>query len=199
MEADKPKYGRPSKLTDEQKEDVRKRLLAGEKALHLAREYKVDEKVIRRLKSEPAKTDGITRVPVEQIKAAAEKSVANDLNDPVIRPLLEQMGNQDRDLFYNHKNDLLEISMSLNLSAKLSAQNAHKLAAMAQNHLNKVEIDAQLDGDSRKNIMDAMELQASSNECAKQPMKVFEIAVKVPPKVDPNAKREIVLVNAPDD
>ncbi len=173
--------GRPSRLTDEQKEDVRKRLLAGEAATSIGRRYGVDEKVIRRIKSEVCKTDGKARLPVDTIKEAAQKSLQNDLQDPDVRTALEKMGAQDRDLFYNHKNDLLEITLQLNLSSKLSAQNAHKLAAMAQNHLSKIETDGVIDDEARLTLKDAMSLQMSSNEAAKQPMKLYEIATKQPP------------------
>lgn len=175
------KRGRKSKIPDGDKPNIRRRLLSGETAMSIAREYGVDDKVIRRINKEEAIEDGERRLPVEIVKEASEKSLANDLNDPSIRKVLELAGESDRDLFYSHKADLLEITLQLNLASMLSAQNAHKLAKMAQNHLSKIEDDAKLDSESRAVLSDAMALQASSNEAAKQPMKLFEIATKQPP------------------
>jgi hypothetical protein len=175
------KRGRKSKIPDGDRPKIRLRLVAGESAKSIAREYGVDDKVIRRINKEAATEDGEVRLPVETIKEASEKSLANDLNDPSIRKVLELAGESDRDLFYSHKADLLEITLQLNLASMLSAQNAHKLAKMAQNHLSKIEDDAKLDSESRAVLSDAMALQASSNEAAKQPMKLFEIATKQPP------------------
>lgn len=160
---------------------MRRRLLAKETAKSIARDFGVDDKVIRRMKSEITKDGAENRLPVGQIMEAAEKSVQNDLTDPVIRPLLEIMGEKDRDLFFKHKDGLLEVTLQLNLASRLSAQNAHKLAAMAQNHLNKIETNGILDAETRPILNDAMELQSCSNEAAKQPMKLFEIATKQPP------------------
>ena len=138
MAQNKKTAGRKSKLTDEQREDIRKRLLKGEQAASLGREYGVDDKVIRRLKSQPSKDGNTVRVPVQDVKDAAHKSMQNDLSDPVIRPLLDVMGQKDRDLFYAHKADLMEVAMQLNMAARYSAQNAHKLSRMAQTQLSKI-------------------------------------------------------------
>jgi len=190
---------RKSKLTEEQWEDIRKRVIAGESVRGLAAEY---SKIIGGTISEAAirqriKTTTGGRVSVDSIKLAAQKSLQNDLSDPEIRPILESIGPKDWDLFHSHKSDLLEMTMHLNLAAKLSAQNAHKLAEMAQNHLSKVETDAELDADTRISINDAMMLQSCSNESSKQPMKLFEIATKQPPPL-PEDKPLRIIGGLPD-
>lgn len=200
MSKEKSNRGRKSKLTDAQREEIRKRLLKGEQCASIAREHGVDPKVIRRIKSESSNGSkpGTIRMPVAEIKQVAEKSVLNDLSDPEIRPLLETMGDEDRNLFYAHKNDLMEISLHLNMASKFSALNAHKLAKMAQNHLNKLEDDSKIDGETVTVLNDAARLQAESNEAAKQPMKLYEIATRQPPPPPPpNSERRIVFENAP--
>lgn len=181
MNTPKKKVGRKSKIPEGEREKIRARLMRGDTMADIARDYGVDPKVIQRMKHLAKQEGGETRLPVGMIKQAAEKSLENDLRDPVVRNLLEIAGQSDRDLFYNHKNDLLEITMQLNLSCKFSAQNAHKLAAMAHNHLSKLETTALLDSESKETLNKAMVLQDASNESAKQPMKLFEIATKQPP------------------
>lgn len=198
MEPIKPKRGRKSKLSDVKKDEIRKRLLAGEGSAGLGREYGVDEKVIRRIKAEPAKDeDGTPRLPVDQIKEAARKSLENDLNDPVVRSLLDNANEEDRGLFYSHKADLAETALQLSLSAKLHAQNAHKLAAMAQNHFNKLDLESPLTAETRPILADAMELTACSNESSKQPLKLFEIAGRNS-NAAPPGPRKVILINEPD-
>jgi hypothetical protein len=205
MNPDKKKNGRPSKLTDAQKEDARQRLLAGESAASIARSLKVDDKVIRRLKSETGKdASGNKRFPVDTIRDAAHKSLQNDLNDPAVRPLLESMGDEDRNLFHKHKHDLMEITLHLSMAAKYSAQNAHKLTRMAQTEFSKMDeatpMSGEGAGDNANLLRDGMMLHASATEASKIPMKFFEIATKqVAPPLDPSVPRTIVHVNAPDD
>ena len=181
MTQNKKIAGRKSKLTDAQRDDIRKRLLAGEQCASLGREYGVDSKVIRRLKSLPSKDGNIVRVPVELVKEAANKSMQNDLTDPVIRPLLEAMGQKDRDLFFAHKADLLEVAMQLNMAARYSAQNAHKLSRMAQTQLSKINEESPNEEGGQGFLNSALIFQDAANESSKIPLKLFEIATKQPP------------------
>jgi len=173
---------RPPKLSAEIKEEIRRKLLAGERPVDLAPEYGVTIKTISRMKREAQYPEnGHMRVPVDDIKAAAAKSLQNDLADPIVRPLLEAMGDQDRSLFYSHKADLMEITLQLSMASKYSAQNAHKLSRMAQAQLSKINEDAPTEDGGRDLLNNAMMYQAGANECAKTPMKLFEIATKQPP------------------
>jgi hypothetical protein len=181
MAQNKKIAGRKSKLTDAQRDDIRRRILAGEQCASLGREYGVDDKVIRRLKSLPSKDGNTVRVPVKSVKDAAHKSMQNDLSDPIIRPLLDIMGQKDRDLFYAHKADLMEVAMQLNMTARYSAQNAHKLSRMAQAHLSKINEESPNDDGGRELLNDAMMYQDAANESSKVPLKLFEIATKQPP------------------
>jgi hypothetical protein len=184
MATKKKQPGRKSKLTPEQWEEVRKERLAGSGWAELERKWKVNEATIRSHLREPSGKDK-NRVPIDAVQTAARKSVENDLRDPLIGPVLEKMGDQDRALFHAHKSDLLEIVAQMNLASRYSAQNAHKLARMAQIHLGKVDEEA-APGSPEAQVNDAtityaMALQAGSNESAKQPMKLLEITFKAPP------------------
>lgn len=199
------KPGRPSKLTDTQREEARRRLLDGESAVSIASIMQVDSKTIRRLRTEIGKdSSGRKRFPVNVIRDAAHKSLQNDLDDPAVRPLLESMGDEDRNLFYRHKHDLMEITLHLSMAAKYSAQNAHKLTRMAQTEFGKMDEDTPMSGDGSGDnaslLRDGMILNASATEAAKIPMKFFEIATKqVAQPLDPSVPRTIVHVHAPDD
>jgi hypothetical protein len=146
----------------------------------------VSDRHIRRIKNEgkEAKGNEAPRLPASDVKMAAARSVENDLNDPLIRPLLDSMGNEDRSLFHSHKSDLLEIVMQTNMASRYSAQNAHKLARMAQTELNKVDEQAVAGTKEADHNLDTLRLalgyQAASNEAAKQPMKLLEITLKAP-------------------
>lgn len=188
---------RPPKLSLQDKETIRRRLLAGEKQVDLAAEYAVNVKTISRIYIESPVEEGEPRLPVAKIKEAAQKSLDNDLNDPVVRELLEKAGQSDRDLFQSHKADLLETVLQLNIAVKISAQNAAKLARMSKNHFDKLEDDSPLNSENRLIKNDAMELQVDSNEAIKAPMKFFEIATKQPPP-PPEDKPVRVIGGLPD-
>jgi len=192
---------RKSKLTPEQWEEIRKRVIAGEHVRALAKEFSerigeaITEAAIRKAVKKPSAES--KRIPVDAVKAAALQSVRNDLDDPKIRPLLDVMGDADRNLFHNHKADLLEITLQLNMASKYSAQNAHKLSRMAQTELGKMDEDKPPDEETEKLLRNAMAFQVASNEAAKQPMKLFEIATKQPPP-PPEDKPIRVIGGLPD-
>lgn len=184
MAIKKKQPGRKSKLTPEQWEEVRKERMAGAGWAELERKWKVNEATIRTHLRDPSGKDK-NRVPIDAVQAAARKSVENDLRDPAILPVLEKMGDADRALFHAHKADLLEIVHQMNLAGRYSAQNAHKLARMAQQNLSKVDEEAAPGTpDAARNdtiITYAMALQSASVEAAKIPLKLVEITLKAPP------------------
>jgi hypothetical protein len=175
------KQGRPSKLSPEQRETIRQRLVSGGKPTLIAREYGVDPKVIQRIKTGYTKEGDKPRASTDSIKAIAQKSLQNDLADPGIRPMLETMNEQDRSLFYAHKADLMEITLQLNMAARFSAQNAHKLSRMAQYQLSKLNEEAPGEDGGPALLINAAGFQEMANDAAKIPLKVFEIATKQPP------------------
>jgi hypothetical protein len=184
---------RPSKLSEEQWERIRQRVLAGESVNGLAKEYGISEGAIR----QKVKKQRAGRISTTEIKEAVARSVQNDLNDPVVRDVLERAGQHDRDLFQSHKADLLETILQLNITVKIAAQNAAKLARMSKVHFDKLEDDSPLNAENRVIKADAMELQVDSNEAIKAPMKFFEIATKQPPP-PPEDKPVRIIGGLPD-
>lgn len=114
--------GRPSKLTEAQWEEIRKRLLAGEKAADLSREYgvsktRISERVSKR---------------VENIKTVANQIVAAEVS---LRSLPVSEQNDALSL----ADDLKSISKHLAGAGRYGAATAHRLSGIA--HMKVSEID----------------------------------------------------------
>ena len=114
--------GRPSKLTEAQWEEVRRRVLAGEKPADLAREYgiargRISERVSKR---------------VEGIKTVAKQIVEAEASLKAL-PVSEQLD------ALNLADDLKSISKHLASAARYGSATAHRLSGIA--HGKVVEID----------------------------------------------------------
>jgi hypothetical protein len=114
--------GRKSKLTDAQWEQVEKRLLGGEKAADLSREFKVSVSVISRRFSQSAKS----------VKEVANQLVAADHALKAL-PIAQQV------LAISLADDLRAISTHLAGAAKFGSATAHRLAGVA--HAKVQELD----------------------------------------------------------
>lgn len=114
--------GRKSKLSDRQWENIGKRLLAGEKASALAREYKVSPTSISEKFSERTKRVKATAslvIETEQILKAlpiSEQIAVNSLAD-----------------------ELRAISMHLAGAGKYGAATAHRLSGLAHSEVQKID------------------------------------------------------------
>lgn len=113
---------RPSKLKPEQWTEIIKRLLAGEKAADLAREYGVSKTAISTRVSK--RTETIQTVAHQVV--AAERALSE-------LPISEQL------LAVNLASKLRAISDNLASAAQYGAQTAHRLSALANSEVSKVD------------------------------------------------------------
>lgn len=145
---------RPSKLTETQWEEIRKRLLAGEKAADLAREFGVSKAAIS------------TRVSkrIETIKTVANQIVTAD------EALRSLSISEQRDAL-TLADDLKSISKNLASAARYGAATAHRLSALANSQTELVD-DADPLSTSAQLKSVAM-LQSLANEAAKTPLNLL--------------------------
>jgi hypothetical protein len=117
--------GRPSKLTDAQWDTLKQRLIAGEKAADLSREYGVSKSAISGRVSKRAET----------INTVANQIVAADKALKEL-PLTEQV------MTLSLVDELKSISTHMAGAGKFSAASAHRLAGIAHDQVQKID-DAQ--------------------------------------------------------
>jgi hypothetical protein len=115
---------RPSKLNQKQWEDIKSRLLKGEKAADLAREYKISRVSISERFSERIRT----------IKDVSNQILIADQNFKAL-PVSEQIS------VINFVDDLKAISSNLASAGKYGAINANKLSLLANSQLKSVNED----------------------------------------------------------
>lgn len=117
--------GRPSKLTDAQWSRLEKRLLAGETATSLGKEFGISEAAIRKRydshKKDSAKVRGVAQTIA--IAQTALESLA-----PAQRPAALDMADK-----------LRSISVSYAAAADLGAKTGHRLHALANAEVNRVD------------------------------------------------------------
>lgn len=120
--------GRPSKLSDTQWADVHRRLLAGETARSLGREYGLSEAAIRKRFGAHQNLSAQSA----QVRTAAEKladaHMALEALPPAQRVVAESLADK-----------LRSISNSLASAAELGAKTAHRLQALANSQVAKVD------------------------------------------------------------
>lgn len=114
--------GRPSKLTEKQWAEIERRMLEGEAVRRLAREFGVSEAAIRARKS----------AQVEEIKTVANQIVATEKAMAAL-PISAQITAQ------NLAAKLRSISANLASAAQYGAQTAHRLSALANSEVSKVD------------------------------------------------------------
>lgn len=122
---------RPSKLTDAQWETIKKRLLAGEKAADLAREYKVSKAAISNRVSKR----------IETVKAIANQLLTAE---KALRslPVSEQL------LTLSLADELRAISTHLAGAGKYGAATAHRLSGIANAKVQEIDDGAPLNAES---------------------------------------------------
>lgn len=117
--------GRPSKLTDEQWARLEKRLLAGETATSLGREFGLRESAIRK------------RFGSHKKDSAKVREVAQTI--AVAQTALESLPPSQRVAAVSLADKLRSISDSYASAAELGARTAHRLHALANAEVNKVD------------------------------------------------------------
>lgn len=113
--------GRPSKLTDAQRTEIKRRLLDGHKPADLAREFKVSKATI----------SGVSK-RAEEVRAVANQVVSAERALGAL-PVSEQL------LTVSLASKLRSISESLAAGAELGARTAHRLHALANSEVSKVD------------------------------------------------------------
>lgn len=120
--------GRPSKLTDHQWDDIQRRLLSGETARALGREFGLSEGAIRQ------RFGGTARVTTQ---SAQVRSVAEKLAEA--QTALESLPISQRPVATDLAGKLRSISGSLASAAELGAKTAHRLQSLANSEVAKVD------------------------------------------------------------
>jgi len=140
---------RPSKLTDAQWEKIGKRILAGESAASLAREYGVSKTAISLRVSKR----------VDAVKDAANQLVAADA-------AMAKLNVSEQITARSLADDLKAISMHLAGAARYGASTAHRLAGIANAKAAEVDDAAPLDDESREALKDVAVLGKMANEAS---------------------------------
>lgn len=144
---------RPSKLTDMQWEEIKARLLKGEKAADLSREYGVSKTSISERLSKR----------VETMKAVSNQLVSSEQQLRSL-PVSEQV------TVLNFVEDLKAISLNLASAGKFGAINANKLSGLANAQLNTVTDESLMTGEGMVALKLVGALQELANEASKVPL-----------------------------
>lgn len=139
--------GRPSKLTDAQWEAVGKRLLAGDSAASLAREFKVSTGLISQRFSKRQK----------RVQEAAQHIVETERAMSFLN-VSEQIAAR------NLADDLKAISEHLAGAARYGSATAHRLAGIAHSNAAKIDDAQPLDEESIGALKDIAVLTKMANE-----------------------------------
>jgi hypothetical protein len=183
--------GRPSKLTPAQWADVERRLLAGETARAIGRDVGVSEAAIRKRFG----ANQSISAQSSQVRTVAEKLA--DANTA-----LEALPIGQRAVAVDLADKLRSISQSLAAGAELGARNFHRLSALANTELQKVD-DAD-PASSEGNLKSAAILTKMANDAAATPINLLSAnkdrmrEVEEPPAIDSSkrAARLAAIVGA---
>jgi len=144
---------RPSKLTESQWHEVEKRMLAGEKAAALAKEYGVDRAAITR-RITPS---------VRNVKAVANQLLNAEAAFKQL-PITQQIAT------ISLMDELRAISTNLASAAKYGAVNANILSGLANQQLNTVNEENLMTGEGMIALKTVGALQDMANEASKVPL-----------------------------
>lgn len=114
--------GRPSKLTDKQWAEIKARLLAGEKAADLAREFKVS----------PTAVSNRVSKRIETVKAVANQMVS-------AKRAMSELSDSEQEITNELVNDLMAVQNHMIKGAKYASASWHRLSAIANGQLEKVD------------------------------------------------------------
>ena len=149
--------GRPSKLTDRQWEAIGKRLLSGESAASLSREFGVSKAVISQRFSKRIQT----------VKDTANQLVAADMS-------MAKLNVSEQIAARSLADELIQISMHLASTAKYNAATSHRLAGIANNKVLEIDDAAPLNDESRAALKDVGVLVNMANMASEIPINLFK-------------------------
>lgn len=141
--------GRPSKLTDQQWEKIRRRLLEGEKSAALAREFGVSKTAVS------ARFSGRT----ETVRAVAKQLVDAEVSLRGL-PVAEQLS------ALTLADELRAISMHLAGAAKYGSATAHRLAGIAHGKVQEIDDAKPLTAESLESLRGIAALTKLSNDAS---------------------------------
>lgn len=141
--------GRPSNLTDAKWDELKRRLLAGEKAADLAREYKVSKSAISARVSKR----------IETVKAVANQALAAE-------QALKSLPISDQLLAVSLMDNLRSISMHLAGAAKYGAATAHRLSGIAHAEVQKIDDATPLNPESIEALKGVSALTRLANDAS---------------------------------
>lgn len=144
--------GRKSKLTDAQWAEVERRLLEGESRRALGREFKVSETSIREHFAGSEKE-------AKQVKEVARKIVDAERSLEALPPLARKTAQ-------NLAEKLRSVSESLAAAAELGAKTSHRLMALANDQVNKVDDAEPLSEQSIASLKNVSALTKLGNDSA---------------------------------
>lgn len=144
---------RPSKLTDAQWDKIGQRLLKGEKAADLAREYGVSKTRISVRFSDR----------IETVKEVAQQLVATETRMASL-PMADQIAARTL------ADDLKAISMHMASAAKYGAATAHRLKAIANAQVDKIDDADPLNSAGVEVLKGIAALERTANEAAELPL-----------------------------
>lgn len=144
---------RPSKLTDAQWDKIGQRLLKGEKAADLAREYGVSKTRISVRFSDR----------IETVKEVAKQIVVTERRVAAL-PMADQIAARTL------ADELKAISLHMASAAKYGAATAHRLKAISNSQVDKIDDADPLNADGIETLKKIAALERTANEAAELPM-----------------------------
>ncbi len=144
---------RPSKLTEKQWDEIKARILKGEKAADLSREYGVSKTSISERLSERIRT----------MKAVTNQLVKADSNFKAL-PVSEQV------TVLNLVDELKAMSSNLASAGRYGAINANKLSEMAHEQISTIDDESLANGTCFVALKTAQGLTDMANEASKIPL-----------------------------
>lgn len=141
--------GRPSKLTEQQWQAVEKRLLSGEKAADLAREFGVS----------PAQLSRRFSQRIETVKSVASQLVGAEKSLREL-PVAQQLA------ALTLADELRAISMHLAGAAKYGSATAHRLAGIAHGKVQEIDDAKPLTAESLESLRGIAALTKLSNDAS---------------------------------
>lgn len=141
--------GRPSKLTEQQWHKIGKRLLGGEKARPLAKEFGVSESAIR-------------------LRFSAAHKSANAVANQIVNAeqALRALPVSAQLTALNLADELRAISMHLAGAAKFGSATAHRLAGIAHAKVQEIDDAAPLDAESLESLKGVAVLTRMANDAS---------------------------------
>ena len=160
--------GRKSKLTESQWEEIRKRLMMGEKTRSLAKEFGVSPSNISERFSER----------VNEIRTVAARVVAAEDAIKTVEAEVRSLPVSERISVLALVEDMRTISTHLSGAARYGAATAHRLAAIANSQVEKIDDVNPME--SQEVLQGISALTKMSNEAAKTGLDLIMASKKDP-------------------